>query len=78
MKREQVLKIDTLVGDSCDNNGKQAFNENHKVHEGKGLSEPLEASASLGKRREKNSLGPNGKDANFVWDPGGIQIQMGV
>ncbi|KAL6339418.1 hypothetical protein AAG906_032951 [Vitis piasezkii] len=35
------------------------------------------ASTSPGKRREMNSLGPNGKDANFVWDPGGIQHEVG-
>ncbi|RVW14281.1 hypothetical protein CK203_095371 [Vitis vinifera] len=34
------------------------------------------ASTSPGKRRETNSLGPNGKDANFVWDPGGIQHEV--
>ncbi|RVW31936.1 hypothetical protein CK203_114891 [Vitis vinifera] len=47
--------------------------ENHKVQDDKGLLEPFKASTSPGKRREMNSLGPNGKDANFVWDPGGIQ-----
>ena len=44
-----------------------------KVQDDKGLPEPFKASTSPGKRRETNCLGPNGKDANFVWDPGGIQ-----
>ncbi|RVW68389.1 hypothetical protein CK203_061689 [Vitis vinifera] len=42
------------------------------------VTEPFKASTSLGKRRETNSLGPNGKDANFVWDPGGIQHEVGM
>ncbi|RVW32396.1 hypothetical protein CK203_115799 [Vitis vinifera] len=49
-----------------------------KVQDDEGLPEPFKASTSLGKRRETNSLGPNGKDANFVWDPGGIQHEVGV
>ncbi|RVW89402.1 hypothetical protein CK203_046880 [Vitis vinifera] len=44
----------------------------------KRLLEPFKASTSPGKRRETNSLGPNGKDANFVWDPGGIQHEVGM
>ncbi|RVW45342.1 hypothetical protein CK203_113679 [Vitis vinifera] len=68
----KVLKIDTLVGDCYDNSMDQPSIENHKVQDDKGLPEPFKASTSPGKRRETNSLGPNGKDANFVWDPGGI------
>ncbi|RVW23423.1 hypothetical protein CK203_094557 [Vitis vinifera] len=49
-----------------------------KVQDDKGLPEPFKASTSPGKRRETNSLGPNGKDANFVWDPGGIQHEVGM
>ncbi|RVW73711.1 hypothetical protein CK203_054985 [Vitis vinifera] len=44
----------------------------------KGYLNPLKHPLSPGKRRETNSLGPNGKDANFVWDPGGIQHEVGV
>ena len=70
--------IDTLVGDCYDNSMDQPSIENHKVQNDKGLPEPFKASTSPGKRRETNSLGPNGKDANFVWDPGGIQHEVGV
>ncbi|RVX00771.1 hypothetical protein CK203_026560 [Vitis vinifera] len=59
-------------GDCYDNSMDQPSIENHKVQDDKGLPEPFKASTSPGKRRETNSLGPNGKDANFVWDPGGI------
>nr|CAN69992.1 hypothetical protein VITISV_039897 [Vitis vinifera] len=72
-RSRKVLKIDTLVGDCYDNSMDQPSIENHKVQDDKGLPEPFKASTSPGKRRETNSLGPNGKDANFVWDPGGIQ-----
>ncbi|KAL6315804.1 hypothetical protein AAG906_008190 [Vitis piasezkii] len=48
-----------------------------KVQDDKGLQNPLKHPL-LRKRRETNSLGPNGKDANFVWDPGGIQHEVGV
>nr|CAN71316.1 hypothetical protein VITISV_041964 [Vitis vinifera] len=77
-RSRKVLKIDTLVGDCYDNSMDQPSIENHKVQDDKGLPEPFKASTSLGKRRETNSLGPNGKDANFVWDPGGIQHEVGV
>nr|CAN65879.1 hypothetical protein VITISV_041186 [Vitis vinifera] len=77
-RSRKVLKIDTLVGDCYDNSMDQLSIENHKVQDDKGLPEPFKASTSLGKRRETNSLGPNGKDANFVWDPGGIQHEVGV
>ena len=70
--------IDTLVGDCCDNQRNQPFSEYHEVHEGKGLPEPFKASTSPRKRREKNSLGSNGKDVNFIWDPGKIQLEVGV
>ncbi|RVW72114.1 hypothetical protein CK203_054778 [Vitis vinifera] len=76
-RSRKVLKIDTLVGDCYDNSMDQPSIENHKVQDDKGLLEPFKASTSLGKRRETNSLGPNGKDANFVWDPGGIQPEVG-
>ena len=77
-RSRKVLKIDTLVGDCYDNSMDQPSIENHKVQDDKGLLEPFKASTSPGKRRETNSLGPNGKDANFVWDPGGIQHEVGV
>ncbi|KAL6321179.1 hypothetical protein AAG906_015522 [Vitis piasezkii] len=77
-RSRKVLKIDTLVGDCYDNSMDQPSIENHKVQDDKGLLEPFKASTSPGKRREMNSLGPNGKDANFVWDPGGIQHEVGV
>nr|CAN78380.1 hypothetical protein VITISV_013123 [Vitis vinifera] len=77
-RSRKVLKIDTLVGDCYDNSMDQPSIENHKVQDDKGLPEPFKASISPGKRRETNSLGPNGKDANFVWDPGGIQHEVGV
>ncbi|WKA06802.1 hypothetical protein VitviT2T_024683 [Vitis vinifera] len=77
-RSRKVLKIDTLVGDCYDNSMNQPSIENHKVQDDKGLLEPFKASTSQGKRRETNSLGPNGKDANFVWDPGGIQHEVGV
>ncbi|RVW22750.1 hypothetical protein CK203_099364 [Vitis vinifera] len=77
-RSRKVLKIDTLVGDCYDNFMDQSSIENHKVQDDKGLLEPFKASTSPGKRRETNSLGPNGKDANFVWDPGGIQHEVGV
>ncbi|RVW28125.1 hypothetical protein CK203_116086 [Vitis vinifera] len=77
-RSRKVLKIDTLVGDCYDNSMDQPSIENHKVQDDKGLLEPFKASTSLGKRRETNSLGPNGKDANFVWDPGGIQHEVGM
>nr|CAN67372.1 hypothetical protein VITISV_026453 [Vitis vinifera] len=77
-RSRKVLKIDTLVGDYYDNSMDQPSIENHKVQDDKGLPEPFKASTSLGKRRERNSLGPNGKDANFVWDPGGIQHEVGM
>ncbi|RVW95573.1 hypothetical protein CK203_039111 [Vitis vinifera] len=77
-RSRKVLKIDTLVGDCYDNSMDQPSIENHKVQVDKGLPEPFRASTSPGKRRETNSLGPNGKDANFVWDPGGIQHEVGV
>nr|CAN62322.1 hypothetical protein VITISV_018462 [Vitis vinifera] len=76
-RSRKVLKIDTLVGDCYDNSMDQPSIENHKVQDDKGLPESFKASTSLGKRRETNSLGPNGKDANFVWDPGGIQHEVG-
>nr|CAN82165.1 hypothetical protein VITISV_026519 [Vitis vinifera] len=76
-RSRKVLKIDTLVGDCYDNSMDQLSIENHKVQDDKGLLEPFKASTSPGKRRETNSLGPNGKDANFVWDPGGIQHEVG-
>ncbi|KAL6311012.1 hypothetical protein AAG906_019005 [Vitis piasezkii] len=77
-RSRKVLMIDTLVGDCYDNFMDQPSIENHKVQDDKGLPEPFKASTSPGKRREMNSLGPNGKDANFVWDPGGIQHEVGV
>ncbi|RVW67659.1 hypothetical protein CK203_063524 [Vitis vinifera] len=77
-RSRKVLMIDTLVGDCYDNSMDQPSIENHKVQDDKGLPEPFKASTSPGKRRETNSLGPNGKDANFVWDPGGIQHEVGV
>ncbi|KAL6312779.1 hypothetical protein AAG906_005926 [Vitis piasezkii] len=77
-RSRKVLMIDTLVGDCYDNSMDQPSIENHKVQDDKGLLEPFKASTSPGKRRETNSLGPNGKDANFVWDPGGIQHEVGV
>ncbi|RVW37796.1 hypothetical protein CK203_101705 [Vitis vinifera] len=77
-RSRKVLKIDTLVGDCYDNSMDQPSIENHKVQDDKGLPEPFKASTSPGKRSETNSLGPNGKDANFVWDPGGIQHEVGV
>nr|CAN81535.1 hypothetical protein VITISV_010603 [Vitis vinifera] len=76
-RSRKVLKINTLVGDCYDNSMDQPSIENHKVQDDKGLPEPFKASTSPGKRRETNSLGPNGKDANFVWDPGGIQHEVG-
>ncbi|RVW74040.1 hypothetical protein CK203_056393 [Vitis vinifera] len=75
-RSRKVLKIDTLVGDCYDNSMDQPSIENHKVQDDKRLPEPFKASTSPGKRREMNSLGPNGKDANFVWDPGGIQHEV--
>ncbi|RVW18217.1 hypothetical protein CK203_106135 [Vitis vinifera] len=93
---QAILKISKFMedfvdrhfgGDYYDNSMDQPSIENHKVQDDKGLPEPFKASTSLGKRRERNSLGPNGKDANFVWDPGGIQheesnasngVQIGV
>ncbi|RVW12874.1 hypothetical protein CK203_105714 [Vitis vinifera] len=77
-RSRKVLKIDTLVGDFYDNSMDQPSIENHKVQDDKGLPEPFKASTSLGKRRETNSIGPNGKDANFVWDPRGIQHEVGM
>ncbi|KAL6315774.1 hypothetical protein AAG906_008158 [Vitis piasezkii] len=77
-RSRKVLMIDTLVGDCYENSMDQPSIENHKVQDDKGLPEPFKASTSSGKRRETNSLGPNGKDANFVWDPGGIQHEVGV
>ncbi|KAL6322458.1 hypothetical protein AAG906_008113 [Vitis piasezkii] len=77
-RSRKVLMIDTLVGDCYENSMDQPSIENHKVQDDKGLPEPFKASTSPGKRRETNSLGPNGKDANFVWDPGGIQHEVGV
>ncbi|WJZ87619.1 hypothetical protein VitviT2T_006988 [Vitis vinifera] len=77
-RSRKVLKINTLVGDCYDNSMDQPSIENHKVQDDKGLLEPFKASTSPGKRRETNSLGSNGKDANFVWDPGGIQHEVGV
>ncbi|KAL6340563.1 hypothetical protein AAG906_010471 [Vitis piasezkii] len=77
-RSRKVLMINTLVGDCFDNFMDQPSIENHKVQDDKGLLEPFKASTSPGKRRETNSLGPNGKDANFVWDPGGIQHEVGV
>ncbi|KAL6331721.1 hypothetical protein AAG906_016717 [Vitis piasezkii] len=76
-RSRKVLMIDTLVGDCYDNSMDQPSIENHKVQDDKGLLEPFKASTSPGKRRETNSLGSNGKDANFVWDPGGIQHEVG-
>ncbi|KAL6318515.1 hypothetical protein AAG906_000593 [Vitis piasezkii] len=75
-RSRKVLMIDTLVGDCYDNFMDQPFIENHKVQDDKGLPEPFKASTSPGKRRETNSLGPNGKDANFVWDLGGIYFEV--
>ncbi|RVW75934.1 hypothetical protein CK203_051846 [Vitis vinifera] len=77
-RSRKVLMIDTLVGDCYDNSMDQPSIENHKVQDDKGLLEPFKASTSPGKRREMNSHGLNGKDANFVWDPGGIQHEVGV
>ncbi|RVW22344.1 hypothetical protein CK203_108728 [Vitis vinifera] len=77
-RSRKVLKIDTLVGDCYDNSMDQPSIENHKVQDDKGLPESFKASTSPGKRRETNSLGPNGKDANFVWDPGGIQHEESI
>ncbi|RVW34493.1 hypothetical protein CK203_110304 [Vitis vinifera] len=77
-RSRKVLKIDTLVGDFYDNSMDQPSIENHKVQDDKGLPESFKASTSPGKRRETNSLGPNGKDANFVWDPGRIQHEGGM
>ncbi|RVW95574.1 hypothetical protein CK203_039112 [Vitis vinifera] len=77
-RSRKVLKIDTLVGDCYDNSMDQPSIENQKVQVDKGLPEPFKASTSPGKRRETNSLEPNGKDANFVWDPGGIQHEVGT
>ncbi|KAL6327497.1 hypothetical protein AAG906_021572 [Vitis piasezkii] len=77
-RSRKVLMIDTLVGDCYDNFMDQPSIENHKVQDDKGLLEPFKASTSPGKRREMNSLGPNGKDANFVWDPGGIQHEVAI
>ncbi|RVW80132.1 hypothetical protein CK203_054081 [Vitis vinifera] len=77
-RSRKVLKIDTLVGEYYDNSMDQPSIENHKVQDDKGLPEPFKASTSPGKRRETNSLGPNGKDANFVWDPRGIQHEVGM
>nr|CAN64734.1 hypothetical protein VITISV_015386 [Vitis vinifera] len=77
-RSRKVLKSDTLVGDCYDNSMDQPSIENHKVQDDKRLLEPFKASTSPGKGRETNSLGPNGKDANFVWDPGGIQHEVGV
>nr|CAN69438.1 hypothetical protein VITISV_028732 [Vitis vinifera] len=76
-RSRKVLKIDTLVGDCYDNSMDRPSIENHKVQDDKGLPESFKASTSLGKRRETNSLGPNGMDANFVWNPGGIQHEVG-
>ncbi|RVW21817.1 hypothetical protein CK203_112572 [Vitis vinifera] len=45
-----------------------------KVQDDKGLLEPFKASTSPGKRRETNSLGPNGKDANLF----GIQGEFSM
>ncbi|RVW40121.1 hypothetical protein CK203_086232 [Vitis vinifera] len=77
-RSRKVLMIDTLVGDCYDNFMDQPSIENHKVQDDKRLLEPFKASTSLGKRRETNSLRPNGKDANFVWDPGGVQHEVGM
>ncbi|WJZ91091.1 hypothetical protein VitviT2T_010196 [Vitis vinifera] len=77
-RSRKVLMIDTLVGDCYDNFMDQPSIENHKVQDDKGLLEPFKASTSPGKGRETNFLGPNGKDANFVWDPGGVQHEVGV
>ncbi|KAL6350667.1 hypothetical protein AAG906_028119 [Vitis piasezkii] len=80
--KEPMQKIKESVddrhfgGDCYDNSMDQPSIENHKVQNDKGLPEPFKASTSPGKRRETNSLGPNGKDANFVWDPGGIQHEV--
>ncbi|KAL6315528.1 hypothetical protein AAG906_000829 [Vitis piasezkii] len=68
-RSRKVLKIDTLVGDCYENSMDQPSIENHKVQDDKGLLEPFKASTSPGKRRETNSLGPNGKDANFGEKP---------
>ncbi|RVW58420.1 hypothetical protein CK203_109022 [Vitis vinifera] len=74
-RSRKVLKINTLVGDCYDNSMDQPSIENHKVQDDKGLPEPFKASTSPGKRRETNSLGPNGKEANFVWDPGEFSMK---
>ncbi|RVW78969.1 hypothetical protein CK203_052345 [Vitis vinifera] len=74
-RSRRVLKIDTLVGDCYDNFMDQPSIENHKVQDDKGLLEPFKASTSPGKRRETNSLGPNGKDANFVWIQGEFSMK---
>ncbi|RVW78307.1 hypothetical protein CK203_055773 [Vitis vinifera] len=74
-RSRKVLMIDTLVGDCYDNSMDQPSIENRKVQDDKGLLEPFKASTSPGKRRETNSLGPNGKDANFVWDPGEFSMK---
>ncbi|RVW34170.1 hypothetical protein CK203_092827 [Vitis vinifera] len=71
----KVLMIDTLVGDCYENSMDQPSIENHKVQDDKGLLEPFKASTSPGKRRETNSLGPNGKDANFVWIQGEFSMK---
>ncbi|RVW70711.1 hypothetical protein CK203_062023 [Vitis vinifera] len=60
-RSRKVLKIDTLVGDCYDNSMDQPSIENHKVQDDKGLPEPFKASTSPRKRRETNSLGPNGR-----------------
>ncbi|KAL6313635.1 hypothetical protein AAG906_008140 [Vitis piasezkii] len=46
------------------------------VQDDKGLPNPLKHPL-LQEEKRNEFLGPNGKDANFVWDPGGIQHEVG-
>nr|CAN81697.1 hypothetical protein VITISV_005747 [Vitis vinifera] len=84
---QAILKISKVMEDFVSEQQKINSHLNEKidnlessinVQDDKGLPEPFKASTSPGKRRETNSLGPNGKDANFVWDPGGIQHEVGT
>nr|CAN74868.1 hypothetical protein VITISV_002411 [Vitis vinifera] len=82
---QAILKISKVMEDFVGEQQKINSHLNEKIDNLessinmiKGYLNPLKHPLLPGKRRETNSLGPNGKDANFVWDPGGIQHEVGV
>ncbi|RVW14763.1 hypothetical protein CK203_091046 [Vitis vinifera] len=74
-RSRKVLMIDTLVGIAMTTLWTNLPLKIIRFKMIKGYLNPLKHPLLRGRERETNFLGPNGKDANFVWDPGEFSMK---